>query len=165
MTKTCVRCDTLASPEALALGRKMCEPCLSQVGSRGNSDCIFSQLLVTFAQVIKIIWLVSTIAILGIVVAVFGTPKQRVAYADTATAVAEHSDLKDQIGAIYEKSARECGQSYRGQEGCVKAQFALNYSYYILKDQSAIGGPPGVPGSMSGSQAIASTPNRAEGLR
>lgn len=74
--------------------------------------------------------------------------------------------LKTQILATYEKSMQECDISYRGQEDCVKTQFALNYRYYVLKDQS-FAGPPGIPGPTSGDEpeAGATPADRAQGSR
>jgi len=73
--------------------------------------------------------------------------------------------LKTQILATYEKSMQECDISYRGQEDCVKTQFALNYRYYVLKDQQSYTGPPGVPGPISGSESWATPSDRAQGSR
>lgn len=89
-------------------------------------------------------------AILGIAVTAIIAPRFWVAQVRAATNPVSPTDLKGQILKIYEKSAAECDVSYRGQESCIKAQFSLNYRYFILKDQPSSAGAPGVPGPTSG---------------
>ena len=109
--------------------------------------------------------ILAAILVLLIALTLLRTTKPWGAHADTINNIAQAEGLKTQILEIYQKSVRECDVSYGGQEDCVKTQFALNYRYYVLKDQQSFTGAPGVPGPTSGSESGATPSDGAQGSR